>query len=89
MARIEVHYFRNNRYTPDDKLLRQVPRICHIPATIVQGRYDLLCPPVSAIQLHRAWPGSRLIIVEDAGHSATEPGIRSALVSAMDDIANQ
>jgi proline iminopeptidase len=87
MARIEVHYFRNNRYTPDDKLLTQVPRICHIPATIVQGRYDLLCPPVSAIQLHRAWPGSRLIMVEDAGHSATEPGIRSALVSAMDAMA--
>jgi proline iminopeptidase len=87
MARIEVHYFRNNRYVPEDQLLRRVDRICHLPATIVQGRYDLLCPPMTAIQLHRAWPGSRLIIVDDAGHSATEPGIRSALLNVMDEIA--
>ena len=87
MARIEVHYFRNNRYQPEDQLLRRMDRICHLPATIVQGRYDLLCPPTTAIQLHRAWPGSRLIIVDDAGHSATEPGIRSALVTVMDEIA--
>jgi len=87
MARIEVHYFRNNRYQPEDRLLRRVERIRHLPATIVQGRYDLLCPPISATQLHLAWPGSRLIIVDDAGHSATEPGIRSALVTVMDEIA--
>jgi proline iminopeptidase len=87
MARIEVHYFRNNRYTPEDMLLRRVDRIRHIPATIVQGRYDLLCPPISAMQLHGAWPEARLIIVEDAGHSATEPKIRSALVTVMDEIA--
>jgi proline iminopeptidase len=87
MARIEVHYFRNNRYQPEDQLLRRLDRICHLPATIVQGRYDLLCPPITATQLHRAWPGSRLIIVDDAGHSATEPGIRSALVTVMDEIA--
>jgi proline iminopeptidase len=87
MARIEVHYFRNNRYQPDDQLLRRVERIAGLPATIIQGRYDLLCPPITAVQLHRAWPGSRLIMIEDAGHSATEPGIRSALISVMDDIA--
>jgi proline iminopeptidase len=87
MARIEVHYFRNNRYEPEDQLLRRIDRIGHLPATIVQGRYDLLCPPISAMQLHRAWRGSRLIIVDDAGHSATEPGIRSALVTVMDEIA--
>jgi len=87
MARIEVHYFRNNRYQPDDLLLRRVERISHLPATIVQGRYDLLCPPITATQLHHAWPGSRLIVVDDAGHSATEPGIRSALVTVMDEIA--
>ena len=85
MARIEVHYFRNNRYDPDDRLLRAVGRIRHLPATIVQGRYDLLCPPVSAFRLHAAWPESRLVMVEDAGHSATEPGIRSALITAMDE----
>jgi len=87
MARIEVHYFRNNRNQPDDLLLRQVDRIKHLPATIVQGRYDLLCPPISAAQLHAAWPGSRLVLVEDAGHSASEAGIRLHLLAAMDDIA--
>jgi proline iminopeptidase len=88
MARIEVHYFRNNRYSPEDALLRRLDRIRHLPATIVQGRYDLLCPPVTAVELHRGWPGSRLILVEDAGHSATEAGIRSALINAMDGIAD-
>jgi len=87
MARIEVHYFRNNRYDPDDVLLTRVDRIRHLPATIVQGRYDLLCPPISAVQLHRAWPGSRLILIEDAGHSASEAGIRSALLEVMDERA--
>jgi proline iminopeptidase len=87
MARIEVHYFRNNRYQPEDQLLQRVDRIRHLPATIVQGRYDLLCPPITATQLHRAWPGSRLILVDDAGHSATEPGIRACLVTVMDEIA--
>lgn len=89
MARIEVHYFRNNRYQPHDLLLRRIERIRHLPATIVQGRYDLLCPPITATQLHEAWPGSRLILVEDAGHSASEAGIRSALVTVMDDIAGR
>ena len=87
MARIEVHYFRNNRYDPDDWLLRGIDRIRHLPASIVQGRYDLLCPPITATQLHQAWPGSRFILVDDAGHSATEPGIRSCLVTIMDEIA--
>ena len=87
MARIEVHYFRNNLYQPDDQLLRRVERIRHLPATIVQGRYDLLCPPITATQLHRAWPGSRLILVDDAGHSASEPAIRTCLVTVMDEIA--
>jgi proline iminopeptidase len=89
MARIEVHYFRNNRYTTQDHLLSRIDRIRHLPATIVQGSYDLLCPPITALQLHRAWPQSRLILVADAGHSATEPGIRSALVTVMDEIAGQ
>lgn len=89
MARIEVHYFRNNRYTPDDYLFTRLDRIAHIPTTIVQGRYDLLCPPMTALQLHEALPRSRLIVVEDAGHSATEPGIRSALVTTLDEIAGK
>jgi proline iminopeptidase len=85
MARIELHYFRNRRYDPEDQLLRGAHKMSHLPITIVQGRYDLLCPPISAVQLHRACPGSRLIMVGDAGHSATEPGIRSVLVTVMDE----
>jgi proline iminopeptidase len=84
LARIEVHYMRTNRFSPDDLLLRQLARIQHIPCAIVQGRYDLLCPPVTAATLHSMLPGSTLYIVEGAGHSASEPSIRSALISIMD-----
>jgi proline iminopeptidase len=84
LARLEVHYMRANRFVPDDALLRGVDRIRHIPCAIVQGKYDLLCPPITAVALHAAWPESTLQIIEDAGHSAFEPGIRAALVEIMD-----
>lgn len=84
LARLEVHYMRANRFIPDDALLRGVARIRHIPCAIVQGKYDLLCPPITAVALHAAWPESTLQIIEDAGHSAFEPGIRAALVAIMD-----
>jgi proline iminopeptidase len=84
LARLEVHYMRANRFVPDDALLRGVDRIRHIPCAIVQGRYDLLCPPLTAVELHEVWPESTLQIIEDAGHSAFEPGIRAALVQIMD-----
>jgi proline iminopeptidase len=89
LARLEVHYMRANRFSPDDQLLRRVDRIRHIPCTIVQGKYDLICPPVTAVALHAAWPESTLQIIEDAGHSAYEPGIRAALVTIMDRRAEQ
>jgi proline iminopeptidase len=84
LARLEVHYMRANQFVPDDALLRGVDRIRHIPCSIVQGKYDLLCPPITAVALHAAWPESTLQIIEDAGHSAFEPGIRAALVAIMD-----
>jgi proline iminopeptidase len=84
LARLEVHYMRANQFVPDDALLRGVDRIRHIPCAIVQGKYDLLCPPITAVALHAAWPESTLQIIEDAGHSAFEPGIRAALVAIMD-----
>ena len=84
LASLEVHYMRNNRFQPDDLLLRRADRIRHIPCAIVQGKYDLLCPPITAVELHKALPESTLQIIEDAGHSAFEPGIRAALVSIMD-----
>ena len=59
-------------------------RIRHLPCTIVQGRYDIVCPPVTADALARAWPEARYVVVPDAGHSALEPGIRAALVNATE-----
>lgn len=84
-ARIECHYFINNAFfKSDDELLGQIGKIRHIPGVIVQGRYDVVCPARSAWDLHKAWPESRLVIVPEAGHSASEPGIRSALIEATD-----
>jgi proline iminopeptidase len=89
MARIECHYFVNRAFLEPDQLLREMPRIAHIPGLIVHGRYDLICPLESAWELHRAWPGSELQIVPDAGHAASEPGIRAALVAATDRFAER
>ncbi|HET8791674.1 MAG TPA: alpha/beta fold hydrolase, partial [Modicisalibacter sp.] len=68
----------------DDQLLRNVERIRDIPAVIVQGRYDVVCPLRSAWDLHRAWPQADLRIIPDAGHSAFEPGITHELIEATD-----
>ena len=82
LARIECHYFKCNRFTPETQLLDHIGRIRQIPAVIVQGRYDVICPIAGADALHRAWPEATYRIVPDAGHSAMEPGIRAALVEA-------
>ena len=85
LARIETHYFVNDCFLrSDDELLTGAGRLRDIPGVIVQGRYDMVCPPFSAWDLHRAWPGSRLEIVPDAGHAGSEPGIVDALVRATD-----
>lgn len=84
-ARIECHYFvHGGFFEHDDQLLRNVDRIRNIPAVIVQGRYDVVCPMRSAWDLHRAWPEADLRVVQDAGHSAFEPGNISELVKATD-----
>jgi len=88
-ARIEAHYFVNaGFFDHDDQLLRNAKRLRRIPGVIVQGRYDVVCPATSAWDLHRAWPRAKLVIVPDAGHSMTEPGIRSALIEATDRFAS-
>ena len=87
LSRIEAHYFVNNIFLPDNSLLANVDRIRAIPAIIVQGRYDAVCPIVSADELARAWPEARYVIVPDAGHSAFEPGICRELVGACDRFA--
>ena len=87
-ARIECHYFVNKGFfDSEDQLLRNVDRIRHIPGVIVQGRYDVVCPMVSAWDLHRAWPEAELMVIPDAGHSMMEPGIRSALIEVTDKFA--
>ncbi len=84
LARIEAHYFRSNVIRPAEDLVARVGRIRHIPGTIVQGRYDMVCPIVSADELARAWPAAEYVVVPDAGHSAMEPGIRVQLVGATE-----
>ena len=84
LARLEAHYFVNNIFLPEGALLAGVDRLRAIPGAIVQGRYDIVCPAASADELARAWPEADYRIVPDAGHSATEPGIRAALVGAME-----
>jgi len=85
LARIEAHYFMNDIFLPENFLLENARRLAKLPAVIVQGRYDIVCPPVSADDLHAAWPEAEYVIVPDAGHSAFEPGIRSRLVQATEE----
>ncbi len=88
-ARIECHYFVHRGFLdPEDRLLKEVARIRHLPGIIVQGRYDVVCPPISAWELHQAWPEAEFRIIPDAGHSMTEPGIRTALLEATDRFAS-
>jgi proline iminopeptidase len=82
LARLEAHYFANNVFLEDGQLLRDAGRLRGIPGTIVQGRYDVICPPESAWELKQAWPQAQHVTIPDAGHSAMEPGIRRALIAA-------
>ena len=84
LARIEAHYFVNDLFMEEGALLRNIDRIRHLPGIIVQGRYDMVCPIYTADALHRAWPEADYVIIPDAGHSAMEPGIRSALIRATE-----
>lgn len=82
-ARLECHYFHNRCFLDEGQLLRDLPRITHLPAVIVQGRCDMVCPPQSAWDLAQGWPGASLRMVPGAGHAMTEPGIAEELVRAM------
>ena len=89
-ARIECHYFVNQGFFErDDQIIANMDRVRHIPGVIVQGRHDIVTPMKTAYELHKAWPESELIIVDDAGHAATEPGIIKALVGATNKFAGQ
>lgn len=87
-ARIECHYFKNKLFIQEAQLLKEAYKIKDIPGVIVQGRYDMVCPAVSAWDLHKVWTKAELDIIADAGHSISEQGILEALVRATDKFAD-
>jgi proline iminopeptidase len=82
-SRIENHYMANDCFLEPNQLLRDVQKIRHIPVVIINGRYDVICPPKTAYRLHKELPKSELWIVEAAGHAGSEPGIQAAIVRAV------
>jgi len=82
LARIEAHYFKNKMFLDEGYLLKNIARISDLPMVVVQGRYDMVCPIITADKLVEQWPGAEYVIVPDAGHSAMETGVRQALVRA-------
>lgn len=89
IARIECHYFVNDAFLEPDQLIRDMPKIAHLPGIIVHGRYDVVTPMDNAWALHQAWPGSELQIIREAGHAASEPCITDALVRATNNMAHR
>ena len=87
LARIECHYFMHDSFLEPDQILKHAGRLAGIPGIIVHGRYDVVCPAEQAWALHRAWPEAQLHMIADAGHSALEPGIVDALVTATVEMA--
>jgi proline iminopeptidase len=88
-ARIENHYFRHGGWWEEGQLIRDATRLSAIPAVIIQGRYDMCTPVMTAWDLHRSWPEADLRIVGDAGHAYDEPGILDALIEATDRFARE
>ena len=84
LARIEAHYFKNEVIPKENSLLNHVDTFRKIPTTIIQGRYDVICPIATAHTLHQAWPEADYIVVPDAGHSALDPSLRSRLMEATE-----
>jgi proline iminopeptidase len=83
-ARVQIHYIRHLCFINGEHILHAVKKLSNIPTVIVQGRYDMVCPPQTSWMLSRAMPHAEYLIVQDAGHSAMEPGVISALVSATE-----
>jgi proline iminopeptidase len=81
---MEAHYFVNDVFLPSNALLENAGRLRAIPGVIVQGRYDMVCPAVSAHELHAAWPEAVYRMIPDAGHSVWEPGIQSVVIEATE-----
>ncbi len=79
-----THYSMNNFYLKPNEVIDNLGKINHLPAIIVHGRYDVLCRPKSAFELHTNWPGSKLVMVQDAGHGSMEPGMYREMVNATE-----
>jgi len=89
-ARLENHYFANKGFLEEDgQILRDLYRIAQVPGTIVQGRYDMICPPLSAHTLVAGWPAGRLHMIKAAGHALSEPGISQELVRVMKQVGEK
>ena len=86
MAKIELHYFMNNCFLDTNEILNNIKKLNNIPVFIIQGRHDIICPPHSAYKLNNELPSSKLTIVENAGHSAFESGIKNALIDTLDEM---
>ena len=89
LARIEAHYFKNNLFLEENQLLDNVYKIKNIKGYIIQGRYDVICPPQSAYDLSKAWTNSEIKIIEKAGHSSSEPMIRNEILQTLERIKNE
>ncbi|UPJ43581.1 prolyl aminopeptidase [Bradyrhizobium sp. 40] len=86
---MEAHYFVQDSFMTENQLLRNAGKLDGIPGFIVQGRYDLLCPPETSQALAKAWPGSEIRVVEEAGHSLYDAGVRDAVMKSIADIASK
>jgi proline iminopeptidase len=86
---MEAHYFVNDSFMTANQLLQNAERLAGIPGIIVQGRYDLLCPPETSERLAKVWPGSEIRIVEEAGHSLYDAGVRDAVMKSIADLASK
>ena len=84
LARIEAHYFKNRFFLSDNYFYKNLDKIIRIPATVVQGRYDMVCPMVTAYDLVERWPKAKLIVIPDAGHSAMDPSLKSGLIATTE-----
>ena len=85
---MEAHYFQNDCFMKPDQLMAEAEKLTGIPGIIVQGRYDLLCPPATSHALAARWPNAEVRVVGGAGHSLYDPGIRDAVMKAIADLAS-
>lgn len=89
LARLEAHYFAHQCFLGPNELLARIDRIRHLPAAIIQARYDMVCPIANADELARAWPSARYVVVPDAGHSVWEPPVRAAVLAELEFMKTQ